>query len=96
MPLGLFLQTAPARDVLARMLGNLKEIHRSAHDWPRLFAVLERLVVAGHAERAVSHADGILSHHAGSRRRVALAIQQLLELGQLLVDRALDQHPTNP
>lgn len=45
VPLGLFLQTAPARDVLARMLGNLKEIHRSAHDWPRLFAVLERLVV---------------------------------------------------
>ena len=27
-PLGLFLQAAPARDVLARMLRNLKEIHR--------------------------------------------------------------------
>ncbi|URI11373.1 tetratricopeptide repeat protein [Aquincola tertiaricarbonis] len=45
VPLGLFLQSTPARDVLARMLGNLKEIHRSAHDWPRLFAVIERLVV---------------------------------------------------
>lgn len=45
VPLGLFLQSAPARDVLARMLGNLKEIHRSTHDWPRLLAVLERLVV---------------------------------------------------
>lgn len=45
VPLGLFLQSTPSRDVLARMLGNLKEIHRSANDWTRLFAVIERLVV---------------------------------------------------
>ena len=45
VPLGLFLQAAPARDVLARMLRNLKEIHRSAEDWPRLLAVQQRLVV---------------------------------------------------
>jgi len=44
-PLALFLQSAPARDVLARMLRNLKEIHRSAEDWPRLLAVTQRLVV---------------------------------------------------
>ena len=44
-PLGLFLQTAPARDVLARLLFNLKEIHRSAEDWPRLLAVQQRLVL---------------------------------------------------
>ncbi|QTN25581.1 tetratricopeptide repeat protein [Rhizobacter sp. AJA081-3] len=44
-PLGLFLQAAQPRDVLARMLRNLKEIHRSAEDWPRLMAVLQRLVV---------------------------------------------------
>ena len=44
-PLGLFLQTAPARDVLARLLFNLKEVHRSAEDWPRLLAVQQRLVL---------------------------------------------------
>ncbi len=44
-PLGLFLQAAPPRDVIARMLRNLKEIHRSAEDWPRLLAVLNRLVL---------------------------------------------------
>ena len=44
-PLGLFLQTAPPRDVLARLLFNLKEIHRSAEDWPRLLAVQQRLVL---------------------------------------------------
>jgi regulator of sirC expression with transglutaminase-like and TPR domain len=45
VPLGLFLQSAPARDVLARMLRNLKEIHRAARDWPRMLAVQERLVI---------------------------------------------------
>jgi regulator of sirC expression with transglutaminase-like and TPR domain len=44
-PLGLFLQTAPPRDVLARLLRNLKEVHRSAQDWVRLLAVQERLVI---------------------------------------------------
>ena len=44
-PLGLFLQTAPARDVLARMLRNLKEIHRTTEDWPRLLGVQQRLVL---------------------------------------------------
>lgn len=43
-PLGLFLQPAPARDILARLLHNLKEIHRSQEDWPRLLAVQQRLV----------------------------------------------------
>ncbi len=44
-PLGLFLQNTPPRDVLARMLRNLKEIHRTTEDWPRLLAVQERLVL---------------------------------------------------
>jgi regulator of sirC expression with transglutaminase-like and TPR domain len=45
MPLGLFLQAATPREVLARMLRNLKEIYRSSGDWPRLLPVQERLVV---------------------------------------------------
>jgi regulator of sirC expression with transglutaminase-like and TPR domain len=45
VPLGLFLQAAAPREVIARLLRNLKEIHRSADDWPRLLAVCERLVV---------------------------------------------------
>ena len=44
-PLGLFLQAAPAREMVARLLRNLKEIHRSAGDVPRLAAVLQRLVI---------------------------------------------------
>jgi regulator of sirC expression with transglutaminase-like and TPR domain len=44
-PLGLFLQACPPRDILARMLRNLKEIFRSQEDWPRMLQVLDRLVV---------------------------------------------------
>ena len=44
-PLGLFLQSAMPREVLARMLRNLKEIHRGAQDWRRLLQVQERLVI---------------------------------------------------
>ncbi len=44
-PLGLYLQPCPPRDLLARMLRNLKEVFRSQEDWPRMLAVLDRLVV---------------------------------------------------
>jgi regulator of sirC expression with transglutaminase-like and TPR domain len=45
VPLGLYLQKAEPRAVVARLLRNLKEIHRGARDWQRLLAVLDRLVV---------------------------------------------------
>lgn len=44
VPLGLFLQAATPRDIIARLLRNLKEIHRNDEDWPRLLSVLNRLV----------------------------------------------------
>ena len=63
MPLGLFLQPAPPRDVLARLLRNLKEIHRAGEDWPRLIAVLDRLVILlpqaweERRDRGLAHAE---------------------------------------
>lgn len=45
VPVGLYLQAAPSRDIIARMLRNLKEIHRSHEDWLRLIAVLDRLLI---------------------------------------------------
>jgi regulator of sirC expression with transglutaminase-like and TPR domain len=45
LPLGLFLQEAAPREIVARMLRNLKEIHGSNEDWPRLLAILDRLVI---------------------------------------------------
>jgi regulator of sirC expression with transglutaminase-like and TPR domain len=45
VPLGLYLQVASPRDIIARMLRNLKEIHKTQEDWPRLVAVQDRLIV---------------------------------------------------
>lgn len=45
LPLGHYLQAMPAREVIARMLRNLKEIHRTQRDWERLVAVENRLLV---------------------------------------------------
>ncbi len=45
VPLGLYLQATPAREIIARMLRNLKEIYRTQEDWPRMLAVQDRLVV---------------------------------------------------
>jgi regulator of sirC expression with transglutaminase-like and TPR domain len=45
VPVGLYLQAASSRDILARMLRNLKELHRTQEDWLRLVAVLDRLLI---------------------------------------------------
>jgi regulator of sirC expression with transglutaminase-like and TPR domain len=72
-PLGLFLQAAPPRDVLARMLRNLKEIHRSNEDWPRLLAVTHRLVI-------------LLPHAWEERRDRGLVLAELGQYAQAVED----------
>ena len=63
VPLGLYLQVSPPRDIIARMLRNLKEIHTSQQDWPRLIAVQDRLIVLlpqawdEYRDRGLAHAE---------------------------------------
>ena len=45
VPVGLYLQASPPRDIIARILRNLKEIHRTQEDWLRLIAVQDRLLI---------------------------------------------------
>ena len=45
VPMGLFLQSAAPREIVARMLRNLKEVHRNTRNWQRLLPVMQRLVV---------------------------------------------------
>jgi len=80
--LGAYLQAAAARDVIARLLRNLKEIHRGAADWPRLAAVLNRLVV-------------LLPQAWEERRDRGLALAQLgrTELAAADLRRYLDERP---
>ena len=44
VPLGLFLQSAAPRDIIARMLRNLKSIHQQSEDFASLLAVQHRLI----------------------------------------------------
>lgn len=45
VPLGLFLQAAGPREIIGRMLRNLREIHQARADVSRLLAVLDRQLV---------------------------------------------------
>lgn len=70
LPLGLYLQTTSARNVLARMLHNLKDIYTRQSDWQRLLAVQNRLVVllpGAWAElRDRGHTLAALGHNAAA------------------------------
>lgn len=82
VPLGLFLQTSPARDILARLLRNLKEIHRSAARWDEWLAVQQRLVI-------------LLPSHAGERRDRGLVLAEVGRFHEAAADlrHYLDQVP---
>jgi regulator of sirC expression with transglutaminase-like and TPR domain len=75
VPLGLFLQASAPRDTLARLLRNLKEIHRSAENWQALLGVCERLVV-------------LLPHDIDERRDRGLVHMELGQHGAALADLA--------
>lgn len=70
LPLGLYLQAAPPRDIIARMLFNLKDIHATQEDWPRLITVLDRLIVLlpqawpEYRDRGLAHAEAGHPGHA--------------------------------
>lgn len=65
LPVELFLQAATPRQILARLLRNLKEIHRAAEDWPRLLAVQQRLVLLLPQEAAERRDRGLVLEALG-------------------------------
>lgn len=67
------LRATPAREIVARMLRNLKEIHRSQRDWRRLVAVEDRLLV-------------LLPQAWGEYRDRGLAQAELGRLGPAVAD----------
>ncbi|MFY7865933.1 SirB1 family protein [Roseateles sp.] len=85
LPVDLFLQTAKPREVLARILRNLKEIHRAASDDARLLAVQQRLVV-------------LLPEDAKERRDRGLMLESLAHWSAAADDLAfyLEQTPGAP
>jgi len=71
VPLALYLQPAQAREVLARMLRNLRDIHRSSNDIGQWFAVQDRLIVLL-PQAWAEYRDRGLMHAAHGRRAQAL------------------------
>lgn len=80
--LGVYLQPASSRGILARLLRNLKSVHASAGDWRRLLAVQERLVI-------------LLPRDWGERRDRGLALAELgqRELAEADLMAYLQHHP---
>lgn len=66
LPLEFFLRAATKRQILARMLRNLKEVHRAAEDWPRLLAVLQRLVILLPSDAAERRDRGLVLASLGA------------------------------
>jgi len=101
-PLGLFLQAASGRDVLARMLRNLKEIHRSAEDWPRLLAVQQRLVVLLPEAWEERRDRGLALAELGHREAAVADLKAYLEHrpdaedARALAERLIEVHNTDP
>lgn len=63
VPLSVYLQAATPREIMARLLRNLKEVHQAQQDWQRLIAVQDRLVVllpmvwSEWRDRGLAHAE---------------------------------------
>lgn len=71
LPLEFFLRAATPREILARMLRNLKEVHRAARDWPRLLAVQQRLVVLLPGDAAERRDRGLVLDALGAHAAAA-------------------------
>ena len=78
VPIGLYLQAAEPRDIIERMLRNLKDIHKTQEDWPRLIAVLDRLLVL-HPTAWSEHRDrGLALAEKGEPERALIDLETYL------------------
>jgi len=88
LPLAHFLQAATPRQVLARMLRNLKEIHRSAGDWQRLLAVQQRLLLLLPGEAREWRDRGLVLEELGHWQGAASDLERYLRLHPAAPDGA--------
>lgn len=72
---GVYLKTAPERQIIARMLYNLREIYQAEQDWQRLLAVHERLVVLLPNEWAVRRDRGLVHAQLGNNRQAVIDLE---------------------
>lgn len=79
VPLGLYLQMSPSRDIIARMLRNLKEIHAAQEDWPRMISVLDRLVILLPGQWSLHRERGLALAESGHTQRALQDLEAYLD-----------------
>ncbi len=78
VPLGLYLQAATSRDIIVRMLSNLKEIYRSDKSWAKLVEVQNRLLIVQPTEWVELRDRGLAYAELGVHDRAREDLQQYL------------------
>ncbi len=89
VPLGLFLQAATAREIVGRMLRNLKEVYRGAQQWMRLLEVQQRLVVLLPQAWDERRDRGLVYAELGMNGAAACDLANYLEHASDAPDRAM-------
>lgn len=86
-PLGLYLQSCPPRDVLTRMLRNLKEIYQTQQDWSACLAVLDRILVLWPEAWAERRDRGLVHAELGNAGQALSDLQAYLDAEPLAADQ---------
>lgn len=81
-PLHLFLMPASARDILDRMLRNLKSVYVEADHMPLLLGVLNRLVILRPAEAENFRDRGLVLAQQGQRKAAIEDLQTYVRMAQ--------------
>ncbi len=87
-PLGLYLQSCPPRDVLTRMLRNLKEIYQTQQDWPACLAVLDRVLVLWPEAWSERRDRGLVHAELGHAGQALADLQAYLDAEPLAADQS--------
>lgn len=77
---GPFLRTATRRDMLVRLLTNLKGVYVNVNDHRRALAAVERILVIQPTSRGENRARGLLLARLGRREEAVEQLQAYLEL----------------
>lgn len=86
VPMGLYLQAAQPREIIARMLRNLKEIHRTQQDWACFIPVMDRLIVLQPDAWSEYRDRGFAWAELGDPSRAVLDLERYLNFAEDALD----------
>jgi regulator of sirC expression with transglutaminase-like and TPR domain len=89
LPLQYYLKTAPAREILARMLRNLKQLYRQSANWSALLSVTQRLVLALPDDTTELRDRGLANERLGNVDEAIADLQTYLDRDPDARDNAL-------